>query len=492
MRVHRSGARVDPSRFDHLVKLSISSDRLEASLVIEPGLDDSEETRKAVMGLLERRGVEVTDERVKAMEQALRRYHAGGRKRLEMQVAYGIAPQHGRDERLELSEEIVRARQAPLHSVDSRDRVDHYSRSVFCVVGKGQVVGRLHPPTKGVPGVDIGGAPVPARDGKPIQVRIDPSLRVEPSGEIVAEIDGLLEHTESLIKVVPELYIAENVDFSTGNIKFPGNVRIDRSVRDCFVVECGETLEVNGLVEAANITTGLDARLNHGMAAREKGRIQIGRDLHAKYLDNVHGVVARDLLVAREIRKSTLVVGRRVLSPTCTVMGGSITAAAECQLAQIGGEGEGPCEIALGKIPALEDLVKGLLDAMGVLAKRIKNTDPRLESARKLQVQHEDIASRILRTLSFLRGHTVVDLTVDGLLYPGTTIWAGPLRAELLHAAKGPIRIWLDESGVLQVTDVTAKRTVPLEGFAKVSRESRYMDVAMLHETLQRGSREAA
>ena len=61
-------------------------------------------------------------------------------------------------------------------------------------------------------------------------------------------------------KVSNTLEIDQNVDFSTGNIDFPGNVIVHRSVKDCFTVKARDDIEVRGLIEAATlIANQLDA-----------------------------------------------------------------------------------------------------------------------------------------------------------------------------------------------------------------------------------------
>ena len=99
---------------------------------------------------------------------------------------------------------------------------------------------------------------IKARPGKPVDIKIDSSLRVDEKGCVIAEIDGLLHFHHNYVKVNPVLEVEESVDFSTGNIDFMDSVLIRQGVRDRVVVKATRDIVIHRLVEAATSSVNVE------------------------------------------------------------------------------------------------------------------------------------------------------------------------------------------------------------------------------------------
>jgi uncharacterized protein (DUF342 family) len=107
-------------------------------------------------------------------------------------------------------------------------------------------------------------------DGKTINSLID--------GHVTLEGDRVF---------VNNLYeVPADVDNSTGDVEYEGNIFIRGSVRTGFKVKATGNVEVSGVVEAAQIQAGGDIILRRGMQGMGKGMLVAKGDIVAKFLEN--------------------------------------------------------------------------------------------------------------------------------------------------------------------------------------------------------------
>jgi len=479
---------------DRLARVVISGDRMTASLRLEPGLADSEVTEDALRALLTARRIGAgEDDRPELIRRAIEEYRTTGGP-VEVIIARATAPAHGVDGRFELDSAFT-AQQA--NGADD-GAVSFYDRSAFLVVRAGQRIGRVVAATDGEPGVDATGQLMPARAGAPCPLHFDDSVAVAEDGVVTSKVEGQLQIRSNLLRVVQMLAIAESVDFSTGNVDFPGDVTVRQGIRDCFTVKCAGDLNVRELVEAATLGIGRDARLHSGMAARDKGSISVGRDLMAKYLDSVQCVVGRDMRIVKEVQNCKAVVGRRFLGGDCAIIGGSLVVAGRAEVGQLGSQGGAPTELVIGRmenleslarealemIPMLERSARGAAERLGQLQRSaVKYTPAQIEEMNQLRIEAETAQTSLAPLLGAIRklagslaAHTEANLQVKRTIYPRVTIWLGACRAEFETAVRGPVRIRMDSKGRPFIQDVARGRAMPLGDVAKVAPVERFLD----------------
>lgn len=489
---------------DRLAKVVISGDRMTASLRLEPGLAEQDVTEEALRALLTARKIGAgEDDRPALIRGAIEEYRETGGP-VEVVIARATAPAHGADGRFELDPAF-----SPPEATGGEDgAVSFYDRSAFVVVKAGQRLGRLIRETAGEDGVDAMGQPLPARAGAPCPIEFHESVAIADDGTVTAKIEGQLQLRSHLLRVAPLLTIQESVDFSTGNVDFPGDVVVRHGVRDCFTVKCGGDLTVRELVEAATLVTGGDARLLSGMAARDKGSITTGRDLSAKYLDSVQCVVGRDMRIVKEVQNCTAVVGRRFLGGDCAVIGGSLMVAGRAEAGQLGSGGGAATELVIGHMEDLESLAQQALELIPALQRTARNATERLghiqrsavkytpaqidemdqlrREAETAQASLAPLLGAVRKLAGSLDAHTEANLLVKRMVYPRVTIWMGGWRAEFEQAVRGPVRIRLDRKGRPFIQDVAHGRTMGLGEVARVTPVERFLDRSALAAAVER------
>ena len=310
------------------------------------------------------------------------------------------------------------------------------------------------------------------------------------NGAIESAISGVVQIEGRKIRVLQRLEIQGAVDFSTGNVDFPGDVSVNKGVKDCFRIIARRDVEVRGLVEAATIRAGRDLRLRGGAACREKGVLYGERDIEARYLNECDLKAGRNLTVEKEIIKAQVIVGADLIAPNCTVIGGSLFVTGRCEFAEIGSERNVPTALTLGKQPdadQLQERARTLLLAIGERLKKSKaeHDQFRLYAAKLSPTQAESmtglqheigIYSRLEGSLTnaaqglhrVIEGIARVDLTVQKLLWRGVRIRIEDWEARIEESLKGPLRISCEPGGKPILTDLVSGSSVELSTVARV------------------------
>jgi uncharacterized protein len=236
---------------------------------------------------------------------------------------HGRLPVHGEDGRLEWT---VESAGDAMEALDGdTGRVDFFAMADFRAVQAGEVFAHIVPPGTGEDGVNVRGEPIRARKGKAIELEAGDRVELTEDGRFRAASDGRAEVACGRISVNRVLDIEQNVDFSTGNIRFAGSVNVPGCVRERFRVEAEEGVSVLGLVEGAFIESGGTVLLKGGINGRDSGLVEAAGDVVAKFVTNAEIRARGEVKVTNEIISSR-VHGKQVLVPSGAIAGGEVTA----------------------------------------------------------------------------------------------------------------------------------------------------------------------
>ncbi len=166
-------------------------------------------------------------------------------------VAEGVAPLPGTDATLDVF--FTSAAQVA-HVADDDEAVDFKERFEFTGTVPGQVLVKKTPAVSGTPGRGVKGENIPAPLPKEIQLVAGDGVVWQQAAEtLVAVKSGRPVATQSRgsykVHIVPDMSVRGNVDLSTGNISFLGDVSVSGDVSSGFSVWAGGKLRVNGVVD---------------------------------------------------------------------------------------------------------------------------------------------------------------------------------------------------------------------------------------------------
>ncbi len=501
-----------PTEIDRLLRLSTDQAKIKGVLRVEgheaEGLVTRQSLREFLVG---RKVVEscILDDELAALTLEVEENRSVPHERV---VARGREPVHGVNAGIEFCDEIEARfdRIAQRHAAFTLAKeshafeegpgakafsIDFYNESTVIVVAAGDEIARLTPSTPGQDGCNIFGAAVASRTGKDLEGVVDESCVLSAHNGIIAQIDGHLIFQNQKIRINPHLEIAGNVDFSTGNIDFPHDVVIQKGVRDRFRVSSSGDLEVQKLVEAAHLSSHQNIVLHQGMAGREVGAIQAGGDLRSGYLEAVHGAVAGDCHVLREITNCTLRIGGRIDAPGAAIRGGELSVARGGTVGTLGSARGVATLVLLARLPDIELKKRQALDMLprvdaelekqrqALLGFRATLRKPSAAQTNRARGMEDEIAAltakqaklhgAISRLTQIIRDHTCPRLTVLGMIHAKTEIWLPGFHARFERDIKGECVIALSRSNrpVIERGELVE----PLSSFAKVNADERIL-----------------
>ncbi|MCL2225586.1 MAG: FapA family protein [Defluviitaleaceae bacterium] len=302
--------------------IEVSDDRLQAHITFsEPVNNGKMMTTEDVILLLGENKI-VPDSKLIHVALANKRY---GRKIL---IAQGDEPVNGTDGFLQFH--FDRSNIKPKPKIMEDGTVNFKQLDMFRLCNRGDVLVTSVPAKDGRDGKDVYGNIVAAPKPRPAAViPRGKGTALSPDGlHLLADVSGQLLLLEGKINISPHLEIAGNVDNSTGNVDFNGQVTIRGNVVSGFTVKAAGNIEVYGVCEAATlISANGNIVLGNGIQGADKGVLEAAADITAKFIESCK-VTAGGNITADSIRKShvkcdgsVVVAGKNGL-----LVGGSIIA----------------------------------------------------------------------------------------------------------------------------------------------------------------------
>ena len=230
----------------------------------------------------------------------------------------------------------------PEYSEDEQGKVDYKDLNYFQMVKKNQVLCEITKEKEGIDGKNIFGETIIANIGKePVFSVGKNSILNEDKTEIISTCDGIVKFTGNTLDINDMLYVSSNVDFSTGNIHFAGDVIIDGDVCTGFSVKSDGNIIIKGVVEDAEIEAAGNIHISKGLNGGSKKEITAGKNLNCHYIENailnVKGDITADYIIDSKI---TCLGNIKLAGSKALINGGEISLAGELSAKEIGTEKE--------------------------------------------------------------------------------------------------------------------------------------------------------
>ncbi len=156
--------------------------------------------------------------------------------------------------------------------------------------------------------------------------------------------------------ISPVLSIKGDVDLSTGNIDFAGDVVIQGSVQEGFFVKAGGNVDIAGMISGGNVQ-GCNITVRQGILGLNKGIINASGTVAAKFIENAKVSADQDILVTDVVLHSQLSAAKKVkVEGRRGQIVGGVTAAGDEIVAKAAGSSSAiPTELQAGVNPKLRD-----------------------------------------------------------------------------------------------------------------------------------------
>jgi uncharacterized protein (DUF342 family) len=369
--------------------VAVSNDEMSAALSIVPSIGGARQISvDDVLGELNKQGVSFGIDQL-SIEEAVATVQEKGESIDDLIVARGDEPEHGKDGTLEL--QVIWASGSAV-KVRGNGRADFKDLDRVTSVNADQLVAFM---TRETPGQEDGhtvkGEVVKAHQGKPVDIELGSNIRVEDKGERVeyyAKINGQLVMDERKMSVEPVLVIEGDVGPKTGNIKFSGIVHIKGSVQDTFNVFAKKDIVVGGNVGNAVIQTDGNLEVKGGIVGKNKGLVQVGGDVRAKFAENANIQAWKDIHIQRAALNCKMSAGSRIvaLQEKGQIIGGEIRAGEGIEVKVLGNESEHRMEVHVGSDFSLQARIEeiqmkiqkyeGALKKILLVLEKLKKVNP--------------------------------------------------------------------------------------------------------------------
>lgn len=279
--------------------------------------------------------------------------------------------------------------------VDNDGVADYRALNYIQTIQEGDVICDIVPPREGTAGMRVDGAVAEPAAVKPAKAPAGQFTKVTDDGlQMVATKTGHLEFdgTNFFIKVL--LDIPGDVDYSTGNLSYNGDIHIHGDVRATFEVKASGNIIIDGLVEAAKVEAGGDVLISSGVLGDGSAQIICGGDLRAKYLESCVAYVGKsafaDCVMSSQMYCDDTI---QIISGRGAIIGGTTVVGNKIKAKIVGTDSGRKTELELGtqtyiKMKYSQEIAE-LKEAMNELT-RLDRDISFLEKKLKLQEKQSD------------------------------------------------------------------------------------------------------
>ena len=246
--------------------------------------------------------------------------------------------------------------------LDENGVADYRALNYVQVVEKDAVICDITLPQPGEAGVRVDGKVVEPKPVRAAKIPAGKNTAVTEDGlRLIATRDGHLTFVNETFQVSPLLEIQGDVDYSTGNIDFSGDVHICGDVRENFTVHAQGTVTVDGLVEAATVEAGGDLVIARGVVGDGRALLKSNGCVRVRYLENcavyAKGDIYADCIIASRIFSDSSI---DVTSGRGSIIGGALTAAVSIKAHTIGAQSGRKTELTLGILPYVQNELRDI------------------------------------------------------------------------------------------------------------------------------------
>ncbi|MGL5259230.1 MAG: DUF342 domain-containing protein [Lachnospiraceae bacterium] len=259
--------------------------------------------------------------------------------------------------------------------------VDYFNLDIFSKCSKGGILAKLHPAVAGICGKNLKGQSIKPQVVKKKVLKVGKNVELSPDKkEAYSMIDGHVELSGETI-VVNDVMILEEVDTSTGNISYDGDVKITGNVRANFEIIATGNVEVLGSVESATIEAGKNIMIARGMNGMGKGKLIAGESIMVSFIENT-SVEAKGNIKAGAILYSNVLAGTHisVVDNKGAITGGYLCATNYIEANILGSKLGADTILEVGVNPNMKQKYKDLQKDISEARKTILAASPVIDS----------------------------------------------------------------------------------------------------------------
>lgn len=333
----------------------------------------------------------------------------------EISVARGVLPKNGKNGSIRLYFDRI-----PKGELKENEygRVDYKEIKLVQSVPEGSILAELLSPESGFDGKNVLGEILPAHDGREVQWRLGSNVHLSEDGQkAIASITGRPVYDQHDILRVDETIRLEQVDYSTGNIDFPGTIIVGEKIADGFKLDVAGSIIVEKSFGKAFLKAKGDIILNGGFMGHDEGSIDSGGDIYARFVERGRLHASGSIYIKDASMHAELIAGDSIWikGGRGELIGGKAVAGRNIICHKLGAVVETKTHLVVGSPPELIDELQKIQDEITEkeeILQKVLHTKKNLEEAMKKRTLDDEEWDM----LNKLRGlHTKFTNSLDSL-----------------------------------------------------------------------------
>ncbi len=293
--------------------------------------------------------------------------------------------------------------------------VDFYDLDAINHVKAGDVLATLEKEKCGTEGVSVYGVRLVPKMVKSAYLKYGKGVILSKDQlSVTAEMDGhVMLSSDEKIVVANTYVVEENVDASTGNIRYDGNVTVKGHVCSGFTIIASGDVEVEGVVEGAKIIAQGQIILKRGIQGMGKGILQAQGAIIAKFIESA-SVLTSSSITTESILHSQVSAkeGIYVSGKKGLIVGGHVRSAVLIETQIAGSPMGGNTILEVGVDPIMQsrmetleneqrqletsrDKARKMIDVFQVKKKRGQLTVDKVVEFQKILQEYSEIEKRL-------------------------------------------------------------------------------------------------
>lgn len=353
---------------DASVDVLIPYDKLTAKLSISTARGGKQAGVQEIMAALDDRKIElslVKKKRIVGLILQGRQCEAGSL--VEVEIAKGYPPQHGKDTQFESLQDEMTERQPS----ESRDgSLEYCDLDELLSVEEGIQLMRMIPPTKPKKGINVIGEEIEAKIGEVLNFNAGDGVVIssENPNILVSSMKGQPVMANKGVKV-GNLKTLGCVDLATGDIDYDGSIIIKENISAGMKVKATGDIQVFGMLEDGSIEAGGNVDIKLGALGQANRNSNIGikcaGNLSAGYLDNIRVQAKGDVLIKTKLSNSFVFAEQQVVvgskgQKKSSIVGGRIVSGVLIRAEELGGSSGVLTEVVVLYSDAVEERLKSI------------------------------------------------------------------------------------------------------------------------------------
>lgn len=171
--------------------------------------------------------------------------------------------------------------------VNEDGSVDFHRLDNINHVSKDELLAEFFPADKGKPGIDVCGTGLKPRNVKVENLKIGKNVYTnEDRTKIFSSVNGHVTMINGALHVSDTYEVLKDVDASTGDIVYEGNVTVKGNVRTGYKITAKGDIIIEGVVEGAVLEAKGQIILKRGIQGMNKGILKAGGSIVSKFIES--------------------------------------------------------------------------------------------------------------------------------------------------------------------------------------------------------------